>query len=463
MTDLLRRLSQQMCFALTQCSFERVKTVARELTERVGDELDAYHAASVYQILVRAVQKELGVAHCDLFLDADGVMILHGTTRLSQPLTPEERHLYSVQAQAGDEILGEAMSSNSTRLSYGFGAPPKMNHISEKLQELLKTNYRVGQLAIPLKKRPNHPQESVRGILYLTGPINRENQGNECRQVKKSGLITFEHLRRAQDLSVVVYRNAVTARLMELTDWLIGELAHSLAQRLQVLHDWCEKRLRQIASLGIPKSELSMLRQGLGRAFALLDETRKGISYHSKKWLPLNEFEKSEFSLTKLIEDVCLLMQEQAMQKGCRIAYDLKKIRPIMGYENLLRSAVFNLLDNAIKYSYKGRNIEVNLEEDRDGKIVLHVKNYGVGVPPADMPSIFEPYFRSRVPDQRGARKGSGIGLAIVKHAIESHSGKIKAVSTPFRSTGQAKTAEEIAPFIHETIFQAILQRSEHL
>jgi signal transduction histidine kinase len=155
-------------------------------------------------------------------------------------------------------------------------------------------------------------------------------------------------------------------------------------------------------------------------------------------------------------------MQDQAQVKGCRIAYALREIPPIHGFEELLRSAVFNLLDNAIKYSYNGMEISAVLRESPDGRILISVENLGVGIPEGDREAVFKPYYRARVPDARGARTGSGIGLAIVKHAVEiAHGGKVKAESTPVKRIEPGKTAEEIAPHLHKTIFKVTLSRDK--
>ncbi len=81
----------------------------------------------------------------------------------------------------------------------------------------------------------------------------------------------------------------------------------------------------------------------------------------------------------------------------------------------------YNLVDNAIKFSGKSRQIEISLTA-RDGELLLCVKDYGIGIFGKDQEKIFDRFYRVEEPRQMGIR-GSGIGLTIVKKIIETHRG----------------------------------------
>jgi signal transduction histidine kinase len=258
----------------------------------------------------------------------------------------------------------------------------------------------------------------------------------------------------------VVYRNAMMARIVERKGCLITELQHQLGQPLQVLRGWCEDRLRNLNKLGVDYNELLNLNRSLIRGFDLVHEVRNNLAIYAKISQPLDASEMNKVWLKKVISKCCELMQPEAERKGCRIEYSLSHVKPIWGNPAFLRSAVINLLDNAIKYSYKDRQIVVDLQEDRRGIIKLLVGNYGVGIPEPDMKRIFQPYFRSKVPDEEGARPGSGIGLAIVWHGIVvGHAGKILVTSDPARNIVSDLSTAETAKYPHKTTFTVILQR----
>jgi two-component system phosphate regulon sensor histidine kinase PhoR len=102
---------------------------------------------------------------------------------------------------------------------------------------------------------------------------------------------------------------------------------------------------------------------------------------------------------------------------------------PVMGNANLLEQALGNVLDNAIKFSAEGKTVKVSLA--RSGKAAsVEVADEGVGIPAADLPHVFERFYRV---DKARSRElgGTGLGLAIVKHIVLAHKGEVAAQSTP--------------------------------
>jgi two-component system sensor histidine kinase SenX3 len=86
-------------------------------------------------------------------------------------------------------------------------------------------------------------------------------------------------------------------------------------------------------------------------------------------------------------------------------------------------SAVFNLLDNAVKYSEPGQPVEVTAER-RGDRAAIAVRDHGIGIPSRDLERIFERFYRV---DRARSRQtgGTGLGLAIVRHTAQAHSGEV--------------------------------------
>jgi two-component system sensor histidine kinase MprB len=121
----------------------------------------------------------------------------------------------------------------------------------------------------------------------------------------------------------------------------------------------------------------------------------------------------------------------------------------VTGEPERISRAVSNLLDNARRWSPPGGVVEVML---RDG--TLTVRDHGPGFDPADLPRVFERFYRS---DRARAMPGSGLGLAIVRRAAEAHGGSAEAANAagggalvrvrfnhsyePLRDTVQAETS----------------------
>jgi signal transduction histidine kinase len=88
-----------------------------------------------------------------------------------------------------------------------------------------------------------------------------------------------------------------------------------------------------------------------------------------------------------------------------------------------LAQAILNLLNNAIKYSGEARHVEVRVEQ-RGGHIAIAVTDHGIGIPKSEHERIFEKFYRVST-GLVHTTKGSGLGLALVKHIVDAHSGKV--------------------------------------
>jgi signal transduction histidine kinase len=100
----------------------------------------------------------------------------------------------------------------------------------------------------------------------------------------------------------------------------------------------------------------------------------------------------------------------------------------VLGSDEDLRTAVFNVLDNAVKYSGEHVDVKVRLNMPDEKRIVLTVQDHGVGIPPDDVKSVFKRFYR--VNGRSVAHvKGTGLGLFIVKSIAQKHGGRVFAES----------------------------------
>jgi two-component system sensor histidine kinase MprB len=114
----------------------------------------------------------------------------------------------------------------------------------------------------------------------------------------------------------------------------------------------------------------------------------------------------------------------RARRNAPTVAFDAKlESLVIDGDRERLARALNNLLDNAAHHSPAGEVVEVSLSDDG-----LRVRDHGSGIDPADLPHIFDRFYRGT--DSRG-RPGSGLGLAIVRQVIEQHNGLVTARNAP--------------------------------
>jgi signal transduction histidine kinase len=99
----------------------------------------------------------------------------------------------------------------------------------------------------------------------------------------------------------------------------------------------------------------------------------------------------------------------------------------------LLGQLLDNLLENACKYSEPGTPIIVCASHERErGAVALSVEDRGCGIPPEDLPRVFEPFYRAESARRLG-RSGVGLGLAVARRIVAAHGGTISLDSEPGR------------------------------
>jgi signal transduction histidine kinase len=116
--------------------------------------------------------------------------------------------------------------------------------------------------------------------------------------------------------------------------------------------------------------------------------------------------------------------------EGSAVTLDVGRVEParVRGDEETLRRIVLILLDNAIKYTPPGAGpVTVSLERE-GGQAVLRVRDRGIGIDAADLPHIFERFYRA---DRARDRQGTGLGLAIAQALAEQVGARLTAASSP--------------------------------
>jgi two-component system sensor histidine kinase SenX3 len=96
----------------------------------------------------------------------------------------------------------------------------------------------------------------------------------------------------------------------------------------------------------------------------------------------------------------------------------------VLGEEDLLVTAVRNLLENAVVYSPERTRVLVSVKKPGDGGVEISVTDQGIGIPERDLERIFERFYRVD-PARSRATGGTGLGLAIVKHVTAAHGGRV--------------------------------------
>ncbi|WP_297567009.1 ATP-binding protein [uncultured Faecalibaculum sp.] len=204
-----------------------------------------------------------------------------------------------------------------------------------------------------------------------------------------------------------------------------GNVSHELKTPLQTISGYSE-----LMAQGLARPE-----DVQGMAERILREARR-MSTQVDQILTLTrmdeglEVKREAVNLNGLIGSVQADVQETASRSRVSVTVQEPDVPVVVqGNPQLLRSVVFNLTENAIKYSAPDSHVQLELRSD-GGEAVLLVKDDGPGIAPADQERIFERFYRV---DKSRSRQlgGTGLGLAIVKNAVRLHGGTVSVDSEP--------------------------------
>lgn len=225
----------------------------------------------------------------------------------------------------------------------------------------------------------------------------------------------------------ILYTLSIELRLNKLKSEFISNVSHELKSPLtsirmmtEMLHHnrvENEERRAEYYSAMIEESEhLSHLIDSI-LDFSRIEEDRK-------------KYEFTDLDLDKLTREFLKSIREMIRETGFEISYSCPDtVSLIRADKNTMLQVLYNLVDNAIKFSRESRKIDIYLVS-KDNEIWLSVKDYGIGIPIKDQDKIFERFYRCRESQLSGIR-GSGIGLTIVKKIVEDHGGSMILDSKP--------------------------------
>lgn len=132
----------------------------------------------------------------------------------------------------------------------------------------------------------------------------------------------------------------------------------------------------------------------------------------------------------EVVSNTCTAMRGPLAQREMVLELDLPDDLPSVWIDReAIKQVLINLLSNAAKYGQEGKWVGVRLRLGIDG-VDLSVSDRGIGIEPQDQGLIFDDFYRSSNYTVR-SKKGTGIGLSIVKYIVEAHGGTISVDSNP--------------------------------
>lgn len=231
-------------------------------------------------------------------------------------------------------------------------------------------------------------------------------------------------------------------RISDIRYDLVNNLTHELKTPISTIGLACEA----LSDPSIPKTEqqvktfTNMIRDENKRLGALVENVLQSAVLDSGHMV----LKRVELDVHSLLHDVVRSSNIQVSRRNGRIELDLlAEIHHVFGDRIHLTNVLYNLIDNAVKYTEQEPRVRIVTRSDDVG-LTVSVSDNGIGIAPAEQRKIFDRLYRVPTGNIHNA-KGFGLGLSYVKTVVERHGGTIKVDSTP----GRGSTFHIFIPFEH--------------
>ena len=220
-------------------------------------------------------------------------------------------------------------------------------------------------------------------------------------------------------LAYVLWRER---QLSHLRSQFVSNVSHELKTPVALMRLYAESLLLgRVPEEEKKKEYLNVIAQESERLTALVDNVLDFGRIEAGR----KQYEFEDCDLAEIVEKVMRVFEEPYEKKGYRFAFKCgERPFPLRGDPAALTQIVFNLIDNAVKYSQKAKQREIHIELVRGDKIMLKVSDRGPGVPAEAREEVFEPFIRLG-DEMRREVGGNGLGLPIVRHAARAHGGEV--------------------------------------
>src|SRR6478609_9552935 len=206
----------------------------------------------------------------------------------------------------------------------------------------------------------------------------------------------------------------------------VANVSHELRTPLSILRGYIETLLD---SPKTPREELTRILRVMERHSDRLELLIEDLLTLAQLESGNPDLQMGTLDLSSFLPEMVRDWEKKLTSKQLNMSVDVPPdLAPIRVDRTRLQEALYNLLDNAVKYSRDYGEIRLSARQ-RDGEIELIVSDDGIGITKEDLPRIFERFYRAdkaRSPDKV---RGTGLGLAIVKHIAQLHGGRVEAES----------------------------------
>ena len=408
---------------------ERMETVLRIFASRAAVELERQRATAALEALNRSVEKALQESQTLLKLVLDTLpLAIFWKDRHCRFLGCNQQVLNDAGLNTVADIVGktdfdlpwrkEAPRYRADDQAVMTSGQPKLN-----IEEPITKAGNVYRLLLTNKIPLRDSTGKIMGVLGVYEDItDRKQMETQLRQSSENLALANQELSRATRLK----------------DEFLANISHELRTPLSSILGMTQALSREIYG---PLTErqhrsLNIVERSGRHLLELINNLLDIAKIESGKI----ELQIRELSVPKLCEDSLVFVQQRALHKHITLNSHMdERITTLRGDELRLRQVLINLLDNAIKFTHEGGQVELQVGlvaniptrfHPKQQVISISVTDTGIGIAPADQERLFQTFVQIDSSLNR-QHFGPGLGLAIVKHIAELHGGTIEIDSQP--------------------------------
>src|SRR5882724_3312487 len=270
------------------------------------------------------------------------------------------------------------------------------------------------------------------------GPVRTE-LALDGSQIELDAVVTRNNAGEITGTLVLFHDITELKKIDQVRRDFVANVSHELRTPLSILRGYIETLLD---SPEMPREEFS-------RILGIMERHSKRLDLLAEDLLTLAQLESANpdlqldaVDLSSFFGELIRDWEKKLANKQLNVTVDVAPDLPtVCADRGRLQEALYNLLDNAVKYSRERGEITL-MARRREQQIVLSVSDNGIGISKDDLPRIFERFYRVDKARSRDTIHGTGLGLAIVKHIAQLHGGHVEAES----ELGKGTTIRVVLP-----------------
>jgi signal transduction histidine kinase len=359
-----------------------------------------------------------------------------GAIDIASP-TREHCHIMEKVLIVEDEsIIAMALENQVRRMGYDvIGAVATGDAALEKVGDF-RPDIVLMDIRIQGAKDGIDTAEAIRShfkipVIYLTAHAD-ERTIQRAKVTEPLGYLVKplrEHELQAA-ITVALYKHKMNEALEQQKRNFLAMLTHDIKNPLQLVLGYADLLGEELKPAGMKQAEnlLGQLRANILTIAELTTNYSMALAMEGGRF----RIVRTPLQVNELLKQVSEKYAAEALNRGLSLETQMsQELPPIDVDRSALERVIANLVYNALRFTPRGGRVTL-ASALRDGAVVLSVSDTGRGVPPEEIPLLFEKYW------QHGSdadQKGSGLGLFVVKSLVEAHGGKVEVESVLGRGT----------------------------